>query len=332
MPPITDVREISNLAYGFIGSKVLFSALNARIFELLAMGPRPLADLERETGIAGNRLATLLTACTTLGLIERGADGYRNAPASQQYLVARSPMYFGDYFRFQIDRQLYPLLANLDEALHGRAPATLYGLMANAEEADYFSRAQHAGSLGPAAVVAKQVDLAGAARLLDVAGGSGAFSITLCHRFPDLRATVLDFPTVTPVAQRYIAEAGLADRIAVLPGDALQSAWPGSQDAVLLSYLMSAVAGEAIPRLARLAYDALRPGGQLLVHDFFVDDDRQGPRGAALWFVLFLFNPDAVSLTPGGLSATLAASGFTDVTVRDVIPGLTRLAIARKPA
>ena len=332
MPPITDVRDISNLAYGFIGSKVLFSALNARIFELLAMGPRPLADLERETGIAGNRLGTLLTACTSLGLVERGADGYRNAPASQQYLVARSPVYFGDYFRFQIDRQLYPLLVNLDEALQGRAPATLYGLMANAEEADYFSRAQHAGSLGPAAVVAKQVDLAGAARLLDVAGGSGAFSITLCHRFPNLRATVLDFPTVTPVAQRYIAEAGLADRIGVLPGDALQSAWPGSQDAVLLSYLMSAVAGEAIPRLARLAYDALRPGGQLLVHDFFVDDDREGPRGAALWFVLFLFNPDAVSLTPGGLTAALATSGFTDVTVRDVIPGLTRLAIARKPA
>ena len=141
-------------------------------------------------------------------------------------------------------------------------------------------------------------------------GGSGAFSITLCHRFPDLRATVLDFPTVTPVAQRYITEAGLADRIGVLPGDALQSTW----------------------RLGRLAYDALRPGGQLLVHDFFVDDDRQGPRGAALWFVLFLFNPDAASLTPGGLTAALAAGGFTDVTVRDVIPGLTRLAIARKPA
>ncbi len=241
-------------------------------------------------------------------------------------------MYFGDYFRFQIDRQIYPLLENLDEALKGRAPASLYGLMANAEEADFFTRAQHAGSLGPAAVVAKQVDLAGAARLLDVAGGSGAFSITLCRRFPTLRATVLDFPTVTPVAQRYIAEAGLADRIGVLPGDALQSAWPGGQDAVLLSYLLSAVSGEAIPRLGRLAYDALRPGGQLLVHDFFVDDDQRGPRGAALWFMTFLFNPDAVSLTPGGVTATLEASGFKDVTVRGVIPGLTRLVIARKPA
>lgn len=332
MPPITDVREISNLAYGFIASKVLFAALNARIFELLAQGPRPLAVLERETGIAGNRLETLLTACTSLGLIERGADGYRNAPASQQYLVVASPMYFGDYFRFQIDRQIYPLLENLDEALRGTAPATFYSLMANAEEADYFSRAQHTGSLGPAAVVAKHVDLAGATRLLDVAGGSGAFSITLCRRFPDLRATVLDFPTVTPVAQRYIAEAGLTDRIGLLPGDALQSAWPGGQDAVLLSYLLSAVAGEAIARLGRLAYDALRPGGQLLIHDFFVDDDHQGPRAAALWFIASLFNPDAVSLTPGSVTSTLEASGFTNVTVRHVIPGITRLAIARKPA
>jgi hypothetical protein len=55
-----------------------------------------------------------------------------------------------------------------------------------------------------------------------------------------------------------------------------------------------------------------------------------GQSGSA--FVLFLFNPDAVSISPGGLTAALAASGFTDVTVRDVIPGLTRLAIARKPA
>ena len=330
MPPITDVREISSIAYGFIASKVLFSALNARLFELLAAGPRTLADLAAETGVADNRLETLLTACTSLGLVERGPDGYCNAPGSQRYLVAASPMYFGDYFRFQIDRQLYPLLLGLDQALQGTAPGTIYDMMKSPEEADYFSRAQHAGSLGPAAVVAKQVDLASATSVLDVAGGSGAFSITLCRRFPGLRATVLDFPTVTPVATRYIAEAGLADRIAVLPGDALQSAWPGGQDAVLLSYLLSAVAGDAIPRLARLAHDALRPGGQVLVHDFFVDDDRSGPRGAALWFVSFLFNPHAVSLTPTATSAALRSAGFADVTVRDVIPGLTRLVVGRK--
>jgi hypothetical protein len=33
------------------------------------------------------------------------------------------------------------------------------------------------------------------------------------------------------------------------------------------------------------------------------------------WFMSFLFNPDAVSLTPGAVTATLEASGFTDATV-----------------
>jgi cyclopropane fatty-acyl-phospholipid synthase-like methyltransferase len=328
---ISDVREISDIAYGFIGSKVLFAALNAKLFDLLAEGPRLLRDLERETGIRGNTLETLLTACASLGLIENGEDGFRNAPASQQYLVSSSPLYFGDYFRFQIDRQLYPLLLNLDEALRGEAPAAVYDLMKDPEEAEYFTRAQHQGSLGPAAVVQKLIDLSGATRLLDIGGGSGAFSITLCRRFPQLRATLLDFENVTRVAQRYVSEAGLSDRIELLPGDALETEWPGNQDAVLLSYVLSAVGEDAIPRLVRFSYDALRGGGQLFIHDFFVDDDRRGPKGAALWFVSFLFNPEAASFTPRGISGMIEASGFQDVEIRHVIPGLTRLVVARKP-
>jgi|TARA_B100000315_G_C14535297_1_gene568173 SAM-dependent methyltransferase len=332
VPPISDVRQISHIAYGFIASKVLFATLNAKLFDLLADGPRPLPALADDTGIAEHRLDTLLTACVSLGLMERRDDGFINAPASQQYLVTASPRYFGDYLRFQIDRQVYPLLTDLDQALVGKAPASLYDLMADPKEAEHFTRAQHVGSLGPATVVQQLVDLSGATSLLDVAGGSGAFSITLCRRFPRLHATILDFPTVALLAEHFIAEANLSDRIRFIAGDALDTPWPDGHDAVLLSYLLTAVKGEAIPRLARLAYDALRPGGQLFLHDFVVNDDRQGPTGAALWFVAFLFNRDAVSFTPSDLTGVAETVGFRDVVTQDVIPGLTRLVIARKPA
>jgi hypothetical protein len=99
-----------------------------------------------------------------------------------------------------------------------------------------------------------------------------------------------------------------------------------------MSYLLSGVGGATIPGLVQRAYEALRPGGQLLIHDFFVDDDRRGPKGAALWFVAFAFNPDAVSLTPGFVTSQVEAAGFRDAIVRPVIPGLTRLAVATKPA
>src|SRR5262245_58092339 len=99
--PLTDVREISRIAYGFMASKALFAALNADLFGHLADGPKRLEALADATGIAAKRLLALLTACVSLGLLEKTDEGYGNAPASAAYLVRDSPAYFGDYYRFQ---------------------------------------------------------------------------------------------------------------------------------------------------------------------------------------------------------------------------------------
>ena len=134
------------------------------------------------------------------------------------------------------------------------------GEMADAREAEQFSRAQHAGSLGPASMLARRVDLSGASRLLDVAGGSGAFTITLCAHFPELRATIVDFPNVVTVARRFVAEAGIEDRVDFVSGNALDVDWPNA-DVVLMSYLLSSVRECDIPVLLKRARDALTPGG-----------------------------------------------------------------------
>lgn len=331
MDPLTDVRQISSIAYGFIASKTLFAALNLDLFSRLSPGAKTLAELTDEMGIARHRLLTLLTACVSLGLISQEQGRYANSPASQAYLVRHAPAYFGDYFRFQIDRQIYPLLLNLDQALQGCATRNLYEQMNDPTEADYFTRAQHAGSLGPAAVLQKLVDLSQARRMLDVAGGSGAFTITLCRRHPQLRATILDFPAVIEVAKRFVREAGLDNRVDYIDGNAVTQEWPRSQDVVLMSYLLSGVAGSAIGGLFTKAFHALEPGGLLVIHDFMADDDRSGPRNAALWFMTFLFDPDAISFTPSELVVLVEGAGFVDATVRDLIPGITRLLIARKP-
>ncbi len=79
MAALTDVREISRLAYGFMGSKALFSARNLDIFSRLAATSKGLASLVDETGIAAHRLETLLTACVSLGLLVREGDRYPHA-------------------------------------------------------------------------------------------------------------------------------------------------------------------------------------------------------------------------------------------------------------
>lgn len=332
MELLDDVRQVSAIGYGFMASKTLFAALDLALFTHLGRGELTADELQRRTGAPANSLATLLRACASLGLVGVDGDHYRNSPAAAQYLDRGSARYFGDYFLYQIDRQLYPCLQDLRDAVRGRATRPLYERMvADAAEAELFSNAQHVGSLGAAHLLAQRVDASGWSRLLDVAGGSGAFSITLCRRHPALRATILDFDTVVPVARRYIGAAGLGDRIDTLAGNALEAAWPQDVDAVLMSYLLSALPAHAYPALLARAHAALRPGGTLLVHDFMLDETRHGPRHAALWFVANLVSgPGQVSFSAGDLATLLRDARFAPGEGAPLLPGITSLLVATR--
>ncbi len=333
--PLTDVRDISRIAYGFMASKALFSALNIDLFGHLAGNGKTMEALIESSGVAANRLGTLLAALTAIGLVTRAGTTYRNAPASERYLVRGAPAYFGDYYRFQIDRQIYPALVHLDAGIAGDTQRlafdSLAGLTDDPQEADAFTRAQHAGSMGPAVMVARKLDLTGARRLLDVGGGSGAFSIALCQRHPQLRATVLDFPNVIDVAERFVTEATLGDRIDTIRADAVEGEWPPDQDVILFSYLLSAVAEASFPVLLSKAWDALRPGGRLLIHDFMLDDDESGPALAALWFLQYLWGRiDGISFSAATLGEQLKRHGYVDVSDEVVIPEITKMVICSK--
>ncbi len=153
----------------------------------------------------------------------------------------------------------------------------------------------------------------------------------MLEAFPDLTATIIDFPNVAEIGWRFVTEAGMVDRIRYIPGNALEAAWPTEQDAILMSYLFSGVPGGELPRLVRDAFASLAPGGHFMVHDFMVEDDRTGPPMAALWQLQHMaFTPDARSVTPGWLKDTMAAAGFTDIREHEMVPGLTRLIHARK--
>jgi ubiquinone/menaquinone biosynthesis C-methylase UbiE len=180
--------------------------------------------------------------------------------------------------------------------------------------------------------MARRVDLATPRTFLDVGGGSGAYTLAFLRRYPNLRATILDFPETTETARRYAAEAGLGDRVEHVPGNALTTPWPANQDVVLMSYVWSAVGGDDIPTLARRAFDALTPGGRVLIHDFMVDDRHEGPSFAA-WYLLaaILDNPKAECLTPGFVESCLRDAGFEIEGSEPMLADITQLTRARRP-
>jgi 2-hydroxy-4-(methylsulfanyl)butanoate S-methyltransferase len=338
MKPLEDVRQISALTYGFIASKALFAALDLDLFTRIAGGATTVADLAAATGTAPNRLRTLLTALKTVGLLSEADGRFTNAPATATYLVAGAPGDFRDYVRVVNGGFLYEGLRHLEKTMRGQRIFPDKGFYDGIVYSEggvggpAFSSAQHAGSLGPARLMARRVDLGAATKFLDVGGGSGAYTLAFLKQNPRLQATILDFPETTDTARHYATEAGVSDRVAHVQGNALTTDWPGGQDAILMSYVWSAVGGGDTRTLARRAFEALKPGGLVLVHDFMVNDGHDGP-GFAAWYLLaaMLDNLDAECLTPGFVEATLRDAGFVIEGSGTMLDEITQLTRARRP-
>ena len=333
---LTEFEEVSDVAFGFMASKALFAALHFGVFTHLSERALTAEEVAAAAKIHPERALTLLTALASIGLVSIEDGRFGNSPAAQAFLVKGAKYDFGDYLRLQVDRQMYSMMDQIELAIANRLPAdatTSYAeWFSDPEEARIYSASQHAGSLGPASGLAKKLDLSNANSLLDVGGGTGAFSITLCEAFPQLKATIVDFPTVVDIGKEYVAKAGLSDRVNFIPGEALKTDWPRGQDVILMSYLFSGVPGERHEELVERAYDHLAPAGRILVHDFVVSEDRKGPKLAALWQLQHTaFTPHAHSLDDGWLGNQLTAAGFTDVSVKPMIPAMTMLGSGTRP-
>jgi predicted O-methyltransferase YrrM len=218
----------------------------------------------------------------------------------------------------------------------GEGP-TYAKLFSDPEEADTYTKAQHNGSLATAKMLCKKVDFSGMKSLLDIGGGSGAFSIMICRQNPEMNARILEFPEVCNTGEKFVAteETEVGSRVKYVRGSCLD-AWPeelGEQhDAVLISYVSESVPHEAVPMMYKRAFGKLRPGGMLIVHSFMVDDTLDGPLLGALWSLQHVaVNADGLGLHPANVTELMTKAGFKDVDAAEMIGGMTKLMIGKKP-
>jgi len=161
-------------------------------------------------------------------------------------------------------------------------------------------------------VVAK-LDLAGHKSLLDVGGGSGVYTIAMLRAAPEMRATIFDLPAVTEIAKKKLAEEDLLDRVTLAKGDFHKDTFPGGHDLALLSAILHQNSQEQNTALYRRIFDALIPGGVIVIRDHVMNDDHTESADGAMFAINMLVN------TPGGgtysfneIKETLESAGFKD--------------------
>jgi cyclopropane fatty-acyl-phospholipid synthase-like methyltransferase len=272
----------------------------------------------------------LLDALVALDVLKKTDDRYTNTPLSSRYLVAGSP----DDARAALlhTAGLWHRWSTLTDCVREGTSVTYREMVDRDDEWTVpFIAAMHRNASARAPAVIAAVGVEDARRMLDVGGGSGAYSIAFARVNPDLRVDLLDLPTVVPIAQDHISEAGLSDRIDTRVGDLRVDDLGSGYDLILLSAICHMLGPDANVELLERCFAAASPDGRVVIQDFVLESDRTSPRTAALFAINMLVGtPAGSTYTQDEYRSWLERVGFEEV--RHVrLKGPTALMIGRRP-
>lgn len=334
-PPHPDPSPIVTMASAYYDSCVLFAGIETGLFDALSERPEaPSDEIAARLGLHPAKMPLLLNACAALGLLEKDGDRYRNAAATEAFLVSGRPGDLSGAIRY--NRDMYPLWIRLPEMLRTGAPVERpeTHLGDDPERTRTFVMAMHGRAMGIGRAVIPRLELKGNERILDVGGGSGAFSILAAQAHPDVRARLIELPAVRAIAEEQVARAGLQDRIDCLAGDYRRDPLPGGHDVVFLFGMLHQEAPDFIRNLLARAFSALNPGGRLFVLDMMTDASRCRPKFSALFALnMALTAEHGWVFSEEDLRAWCEEAGFADFRRSVLPPPMPHwLAAVRKPA
>lgn len=323
-------QRIWDIARGFQPSRILLTAVELGIFAEVGEGAVESVHVAERIGADARGTDRLMNALVAIGLLEKEGDRFRNSEDAREYLVPGKPGCVGGALLHNV--RMWDAWTYLTESVRG---GTSFGRVQHEQSPDQgesFMAAMHNVSTQRAVQVTPLMDFAGVANMLDVGGGSGGYSIAFCNANPGLKSTVLDLPEITPITRRYIAEAGLSDRISVVEGDFNKNEFGDDFDLVYLSMILHQNSNVENVALLQRAWRALKPGGRAVVHEFVLDEQRVSPPNAAVFSLnMLVATPEGDSYTESEIGGWLTFAGYKDVMRRDVPPGLSALMIGTKP-
>ena len=314
--------NLNEMVRAYMPSRVLLTALELDVFTATADGASTESVAKR---IHADPRATemLLNALVSLKLLEKKDGLYFDTPTSARFFRDGSR----DNARGGLmhTAHLWDRWSHLTECVRAGKPAG-NGTHENGWAKDFIA-AMDRNAKERAGAVLKAVGTASIGRLLDLGGGSGAYSIAFARAVSGLKSEVMDLPEVVPLTQRYIREAELEERISVRAGDMLRDPLGENYDLIMISAICHMFSPEENRELLGRAYRALARGGQVVVQDFILEPSKTAPSFAALFSLNMLVGTRAGrSYSEPEYETWLREAGFKNVR-RVRLPGPSGLMI-----
>ena len=323
---------IERLKRAVYPSYALLAAVELDVFTPLHDGPMTAGEVAAALGADLDKLQALLYALVPTGLLTVQEERFSNSPEADHFLVRGESNYTGaDYESFAVDRWS-AVLKTAESVRSGSAGAKVDFSAMSVDELEAFYRGTHQESLANGRELVARYDFSSCRSLIDVGGGTGGLSITVAEECPNLRATVVDFPAVVPVTQRFVNESRVADRVSVEAADVANQSLSGAYDVAILSNFVPVVSPNDILRTLQNVFQVLEPGGVVYIRDRgTLDNDRLSPESVAVNNLLFInIFEKGQARTETERREWLAEAGFEDIE-REALPNGISIMRARKP-
>ncbi len=307
---------LSSVSGAYWRGCTLQAAVRLQLFTGLAKGACSAGDLALQLECAEQPTELLLNALTAMGLLVKTGTLYSNSDEAEELLVKDSPRYMGHIILHH--HHLLDGWAQLDSVVKTGNPVKKrsYGIETERES---FLMGMFNTAMGVAPVIAGEIDLAGRRRLLDLGGGPGTYAIQFCLANPQLHAVIFDKPTTEPFARKTARKFGVGGRVDFVGGDFTTDAIGDElYDVAWLSHILHSNSYSQCENIITKTVDSMTAGGLILVHDFILNDGKDGPEFPALFSLnMLLANNGGRSYSISEIEEMLAKAGVKDVVHHD---------------
>ena len=321
--------KITDSVFAFREARVILTAYELDLFTIIGDGYKSSGEIARHAGTDGRATDRLLNALCASGYLHKKRGKFSNSPLAARYLVKGGPDYLGGLMH---QASLWNTWSTLTDAVRVGSSVLSRGSIDKRDD-DWlgsFIAAMHMRAKRQAPAVVDLIDLRGVRRVLDVGGGSGAFSTAFARANKNINAVVFDLPYVTPLTRNYIESEYPGGRISFVQGDYTTDSLGGGFDLVFMSAVIHSNSAATNRQLFGKAFEALNPGGRIVVLDFIMDDDRVSPAAGAYFSLNMLVGTaEGDTFTESEIRKWMKDSGF--IRVRRIGTGFgTDLMIGKK--
>lgn len=325
---VLNAKKILETVNMFKESRVLLTAIELKIFTILNKKRLTSEEIAKEINASVKGTDRLLNVLVGMGYLIKRNKKFINHPDIVDLLVEGGENYLGNLHHIAT---LWNRWSNLTESVKAGFAIDKREINERGEDwLEAFIAAMHHRGVDQAKIISNLLDLSNVKKMLDVGGGSGAFSMGFINKNSNINAVLFDLPNVIPISQKYVEGAGLKDKFSFIAGDYLKDDTGSGYDLILLSAIIHINSYNENELLIKKCAKALNDGGMIVIIDYIMDDDRVNPLTGAMFALNMLVSTNAGdTYTLNEIKEWLYKAGLFNIEVKKTSFN-TDLVIAKK--